>query len=71
MIKKLSLCLRRSSLLKVYKSFVKLHLDYVDVIYNQPKSYGLSVQNKSVQSNWCPLWETQKINLISISDLNL
>ena len=33
---KLSMPLPRQSLLTIYKSFIRPHLDYGDVIYNQP-----------------------------------
>ena len=38
MIKKLSNILPRDALLTIYKSFVKLYLDYGDIIYDQLQS---------------------------------
>ena len=35
-IRKINLLLPRSSLLAIYKSFVRTHLDYGDVIYDHP-----------------------------------
>ena len=35
-IKKLQNILLRQALLTIYKSFVRLHLDYGDIIYDQP-----------------------------------
>ena len=35
-VKKLSLTLSRNSLLTIYKTFVRLILDYTDIIYNKP-----------------------------------
>ena len=35
-VKKLNVTLPRSSLLTMYKSFIRPHLDYGDVIYDQP-----------------------------------
>ena len=35
-IKKLNVTLLCSSLLTIYKSFIRPHLDYGDVIYDQP-----------------------------------
>ena len=48
---KLSLLLPRSSLLTVYKCFVKPHLDYGDVIYNQRNLFSLANKIESVQYN--------------------
>ena len=45
---KLNLLLPRSSLLTVYKCFIRPHLDYGDVIYDQP---NLSIQYNTVQYN--------------------
>ena len=41
--------LPRSSLSTIYKSFVRPHLDYGDVIYNQPNNSSLSAKIESVQ----------------------
>ena len=38
----MNLPLPRSSLLTIYKSFVRPHLDYGDVIYDQPNNSSLS-----------------------------
>ena len=35
-IRKLNEALLRDSLITIYKSFVRLHLGYGDIIYNQP-----------------------------------
>ena len=43
--------LPRSSLLTIYKSFVRPHLDYGDVIYDQPNNSCLSDKIESVQYN--------------------
>ena len=37
-IRKLSKILRRNSLITIYKSFVRPHLDYGDVLYDQPNN---------------------------------
>ena len=42
-IKKLNVSLPRSSLLRIYKSFIRPHLDYGDVIYDQPNNNRLLV----------------------------
>ena len=50
-IRKMNLLLPRSSLLTMYKSFVRPHLDYGDVIYDQPNNSRLSDKIESVQYN--------------------
>ena len=37
-IKKLYYVLPRNSLLTIYKSFIRPHLDYDDIIYDQPNN---------------------------------
>ena len=49
-IRKIKL-LPRSSLLTIYKSIVRLHLDYGDVIYDQPINFCLSGKIETVQFN--------------------
>ena len=51
MIKKLSFVLPRASLITIYKSFVRPHLDYGDVIYDQPNNQSFSDKIESVQYN--------------------
>ena len=48
-IKRLSSILPRSSLITIYKSFVRPHLDYGDVIYDQPNNESLADKIESVQ----------------------
>ena len=50
-IRKMNLSLPRSSLLTIYKSFVRPHLDYGDVIYDQPNNASLSDKIESAQCN--------------------
>ena len=50
-IKKLNLSLPCSSLIRIYKSFVRPHLDYSDIIYDQPNNASLSDKIQSVQYN--------------------
>ena len=47
----MNLLLPRSSLLTIYKSFVRPHLDYGDVIYDQPNNSRLSDKIETVQYN--------------------
>ena len=50
-IRKMNLLLPRSSLLTIYKSFVRPHLDYGDVVYDQPNNSRLSDKIETVQYN--------------------
>ena len=50
-IKKMNLLLPRTSLLTIYKSFVRPHLDCGDVIYDQPNNFRLSDKMETVQYN--------------------
>ena len=50
-MRKLNLLLPRSSLLTVYKCFIRPHLDYGDLIYDQPNLPSLTNKIKSVQYN--------------------
>ena len=50
-IRKVNLSLPRPSLLTIYKSFVRPHLHYGDVIYGQPNNTSLSDKIESVQYN--------------------
>ena len=50
-IRKMNLSLPRSSLLTIYKSFVRPHLDYSDIIYDQPNNSCLPDKIESVQYN--------------------
>ena len=50
-IKRLRNYLPRKSLLNIYKSFVRPHLDYGDVIYDQPQNDSFCKRIESVQYN--------------------
>ena len=50
-MRKLNLLLPRSSLLTVYKCFIRPHLNYGDVVYDQPNLSYLTNKIKSVQCN--------------------
>ena len=47
----MNLLLPRSSLLTIYKSFVRPHFDYDDRIYDQPNNSRLSDKIETVQYN--------------------
>ena len=51
MIKKLSNTLPRDALLTIYKSFVRSHLDYGDIIYDQPQNESFCNKLESIQYN--------------------
>ena len=50
-IKRLSNTLPRSSLLTIYKSFIKPHLDYCDIIYDQPNNEIFCTKIERIQHN--------------------
>ena len=54
-IKHLSVHSSRKSLLTIYKSFVRLHLDYSDVIYDNPVNESLI--NKLEKFNIKYVWQ--------------
>ena len=50
-IRKLYYVLPRHLLLTIYKSFIRTHLDYVDIIYDQPNNQAFSNKLEPVQYN--------------------
>ena len=48
LMRKLNLLLPRSSLLSVYKCFIRLHLEYADLIQDQPNLSSLAKKIESV-----------------------
>ena len=55
-MKRLSKMLPQHSLLTIYKSFVKPHLDYSDILYDQPNNTFLSKKTETAQINTMLLW---------------
>ena len=53
MMKRLSLIISRDSLLTIYKSFVRPHLDYADIIYGKPGNVNFESKLERVQCNAC------------------
>ena len=51
LLRKLNLSLPRSALLIIYKSFIRPHLDYDDIVYVQPNKSSLSEKMESLQYN--------------------
>ena len=41
----------RNALLTIYKSFIRPHLDYDDVVYDQPKNESFSGKLEEIQYN--------------------
>ena len=50
-LQKLQSILLRTSLVTIYKLFIRLHLDYGDVVYDQPSNDAFSNKLESVQYN--------------------
>ena len=50
-LRKLRHYIPRKSLLTIYKSFIKSHIDYADVIYDQPNNSSLVKRIESIQYN--------------------
>ena len=48
---KLQAFLPRQSLVTVYKAFIRPHLDYGDIIYNQTYNYSFDQKMESIQYN--------------------
>ena len=51
MLKKLSNYLPRHSLVSLYKAFMRLHLDYADIVYEQPNNMNICNKVESLQYN--------------------
>ena len=49
LIRRLSVNVPRKALLTIYKSFVRLHLDYDDVSYDTPKNENFQNKLEKVQ----------------------
>ena len=52
-LKRLSVNLPRDALLKIYKSFIRPHLDYADIIYDKPNNESFKSKIESVQYKAC------------------
>ena len=51
LLKKLSNCLPRHSLVTLYKAFIRPHLDYADIIYDNPNNMNICNKIESLQYN--------------------
>ena len=52
-IKKLSISISRNALLRIYKSSIRPHLDYVDIIYDKPNNVSFTSKIENVQYLAC------------------
>ena len=53
LLKKLSNLLPRQALVTIYKAFIRPHLDYGDVLYDQAFNDSLHAKMESIQYNAC------------------
>ena len=53
LIRRLSVNLPRNALLTIYKSFVRPHLDYGDVLYDKPSNDNFQNKMEKVQYRAC------------------
>ena len=53
LIRRLSACLPRKALLTIYKSFVRPHLDYGDILYDKPGNLNFESKIEKVQYKAC------------------
>ena len=53
LINKFRIILHRNSLLNIYKTFVRPHLDYADIIYDYPGNVTFSQKLETIQYNAC------------------
>ena len=53
LIRRLSVCLPRKALLTIYKSFVRPHLDYDDILYDKPGNLNFESKTEKVQYKAC------------------
>ena len=53
LLRKFQQILPRSSLLTIYKTFIRSHLDYADIIYDQAYNSAFHDKLESIQYNAC------------------
>ena len=53
LIRRLSINLPRNALLTIYKSFVRPHLDYGDILYDKPNNENFQIKLEKVQYRAC------------------
>ena len=52
-IKRLSVNIPRDTLLRIYKSFIRPHLDYGDIIYDKPNNEPFKSKIENIQYKAC------------------
>ena len=57
-IRRLLVNILRSALLKIYKSFIRPHVDYGDILYHKPKNEDFQNKMERHSDNW---WNTRNI----------
>ena len=53
LIRRLSVALPRNALLTIYKTFVRPHLDYGDILYDKPNNENFQNKSEKVQYRAC------------------
>ena len=53
LIRRLSVNLPRNALLTIYKSFIRPHLDYGDILYDKPNNENFQNKIEKVQYRAC------------------
>ena len=53
LIRRLSVNVPRSALLTIYKLFIRPHLDYGDILYNEPENENFQNKSEKVQYRAC------------------
>ena len=49
----MSISFPRNALLRIYKSFIRPHLDYTDIIYDKPNNASFKTKIENVQYRVC------------------
>ena len=61
LLRKLQNSFSRTSLFRIYKSFIRLHFDYGDIIYDQAYNVSFQQKVKSIQYNAALVSATQAV----------
>ena len=69
-IKKLYNILPRNTLLTIYKSFARPHLDYGDIVYDHSKNQSFSNKIEAVHYNAALQSQTQSKELLERNSIN-
>ena len=69
LLRKVNLILPRSSLLITYKSFIRAHLYYGDITYDQPNNSSLSEKNESLQYNAALVTANRRYQMLTLREI--